>query len=150
MLDSKKLSLVLLLAFIHFSCASYASQEKKHEIDDLINQANLAAIKRDYVSANNILLDLLTNKESLSFGQEVNIYHRLLELTFISKDYNKSKEYGHKLYSLIEHNDKYRSLKKRLIFRLCESEDWAAARYTFNDICSSNSKAQEQSKTGHP
>lgn len=138
MLDYKKLVLQFLLLF---SCGSYSWQDKEHEIDDLINKSTLATLRKDYCGANNILINILASKNNFTLGQEVNIYYKLLELTFLNKDYGKSKEYGYKLHNLIKNNDKYSSLNKRLIYRLCESEDWAIARESFNDICKNYGKS---------
>lgn len=121
----------LLFAFTLFSTTSFSSEET----NTIIALANDDIRAKKFGAAQARLINLLEQQSELTVAQEVNAKYRLLELTFITNDYSRTEHYARDLLDIMHKNPAYEKLRKRLVYRLCSSEDWMETRALFSDIC---------------
>lgn len=121
----------LLFIFTLFSVASFCSED----VDSVIAFANDDIRAKKFDAAETKLKNLIEQKSGLTVSQEVNAKYTLLELTFITKDYSRTEHYARDLLGIMVKNPGYEKLRKRLVYRICISEDWIETRTLFADIC---------------
>jgi hypothetical protein len=107
----------------------------QHDIDEVIYESHILIVKKDYQQAKVRLEGLLEEGNHLSTSQKLNVLNKLLEISFIQKEYEQANVFGHQLYELVINRDNYKKVKDRLYYRLCKSDNWKSGRHFFSDIC---------------
>ncbi len=125
----------MIVVMVSFSCACKAKISDKDKIDNMILDSTIAIADKEFDVAVSILEELSLKESEMTVSQKMNILYGLLELSYITKKTEQADLYGHKLIKLFGDNSDYSEMKTRLLFRLCESEDWSSNRKLFDDIC---------------
>ncbi|EGM79249.1 hypothetical protein Rhein_0637 [Rheinheimera sp. A13L] len=126
----------MLIRYLLFSVALFSSALCcSEDINSIIALANDDIRAKKFAAAETKLINLIEQKTVLTVSQEVNAKYRLLELTFITNDYSRTEHYARDLLYIMHKNPAYEKLRKRLVYRLCSSEDWMETRALFSDIC---------------